>query len=58
MAVYEIIRFCFRSLHGYPLRTGLMLLAMAIGVGLKGEMPVISLREMMDSSDTHQVTIT
>jgi putative ABC transport system permease protein len=32
MAVYEIIRFCFRSLCGYPLRTGLMLLAMAIGV--------------------------
>jgi putative ABC transport system permease protein len=25
-------RFCLQSLHGYPLRTGLMLLAMAIGV--------------------------
>ena len=32
MAIGEIIRFCFRSLFGYPLRTGLMLLAMAIGV--------------------------
>jgi len=28
----DLIRFCFRSLSGYPLRTGLMLLAMAIGV--------------------------
>jgi len=29
----DVIRFCFRSLIGYPLRTGLMLTAMAIGVG-------------------------
>lgn len=32
MTIGETIRFCFRSLAGYPLRTGLMLLAMAIGV--------------------------
>ena len=32
MAIAESIRFCFRSLSGYPLRTSLMLLAMAIGV--------------------------
>jgi putative ABC transport system permease protein len=28
----DVFRFCFRSLSGYPLRTGLMLLAMSIGV--------------------------
>lgn len=28
----DVARFCFRALTGYPLRTGLMLLAMAIGV--------------------------
>lgn len=28
----DVLRFCTRSLSGYPLRTGLMLLAMAIGV--------------------------
>lgn len=32
MKTGDSIRFCFRSLSGYPLRTGLMLLAMAIGV--------------------------
>ena len=32
MKAEDLIRFCFRSLSGYPLRTGLMLLAMAIGV--------------------------
>lgn len=32
MKAEDVIRFCFRSLSGYPLRTGLMLLAMAIGV--------------------------
>ncbi|MEJ2068604.1 MAG: ABC transporter permease, partial [Deltaproteobacteria bacterium] len=32
MRVEDVIRFCFRSIAGYPLRTGLMLLAMAIGV--------------------------
>ena len=32
MKATDLIRFCFRSLSGYPLRTGLMLLAMAIGV--------------------------
>jgi len=29
----DVLRFCARSLSGYPLRTGLMLLAMSIGVG-------------------------
>jgi len=33
MKVTDAGRFCLRSLSGYPLRTGLMLLAMAIGVG-------------------------
>lgn len=28
----DVVRFCFGSLAGYPLRTGLMLLAMSIGV--------------------------
>jgi len=28
----DVLRFCIRSLSGYPLRTGLMILAMAIGV--------------------------
>ena len=28
----DTLGFAFRSLRGYPLRTGLMLLAMAIGV--------------------------
>lgn len=32
MRAEDVIRFCLRSLAGYPLRTGLMLLAMAIGV--------------------------
>jgi putative ABC transport system permease protein len=32
MRAKDVIRFCLRSLAGYPLRTGLMLLAMAIGV--------------------------
>lgn len=32
MKAEDVIRFCFRSLSGYPLRTALMLLAMAIGV--------------------------
>ncbi len=32
MNAVDLIRFCYRSLSGYPLRTGLMLLAMAIGV--------------------------
>ena len=32
MTLGDIIGFAFRSLRGYPLRTGLMLLAMAIGV--------------------------
>lgn len=32
MKAADVIRFCWRSLSGYPLRTGLMLLAMAIGV--------------------------
>ncbi len=32
MKVADIMRFCARSLSGYPLRTGLMLLAMSIGV--------------------------
>jgi putative ABC transport system permease protein len=32
MKAEDVIRFCFRSMSGYPLRTGLMLLAMAIGV--------------------------
>ncbi len=32
MNLWETIRFCRRSLSGYPLRTGLMLLAMSIGV--------------------------
>jgi putative ABC transport system permease protein len=32
MKAEDLIRFCARSLAGYPLRTGLMLLAMAIGV--------------------------
>jgi len=29
----DVVGFCWRSLRGYPLRTGLMLLAMAIGAG-------------------------
>lgn len=32
MKSLDVGRFCLRSLSGYPLRTGLMLLAMAIGV--------------------------
>jgi putative ABC transport system permease protein len=32
MKAEDVVRFCARSLAGYPLRTGLMLLAMAIGV--------------------------
>lgn len=32
MRATDLGRFCFRALTGYPLRTGLMLLAMAIGV--------------------------
>jgi putative ABC transport system permease protein len=32
MRIGDLIGFCLRSLRGYPLRTGLMLLAMAIGV--------------------------
>ncbi|MCJ8502535.1 ABC transporter permease [Desulfatitalea alkaliphila] len=32
MKATDLGRFCFRALTGYPLRTGLMLLAMAIGV--------------------------
>ena len=32
MKITDVTRFCFRSLSGYPLRTGLMLLAMSIGV--------------------------
>lgn len=32
MTIGENIQFCIRSLLGYPLRTGLMLLAMSIGV--------------------------
>jgi putative ABC transport system permease protein len=32
MKVEDVIRFCSRSIAGYPLRTGLMVLAMAIGV--------------------------
>lgn len=32
MKVGDVIRFCFRAMAGYPLRTSLMLLAMAIGV--------------------------
>ncbi len=32
MTVGDVFGFAFRSLRGYPLRTGLMLLAMAIGV--------------------------
>ncbi len=32
MKLKDLTRFCTRSLSGYPLRTGLMLLAMAIGV--------------------------
>ena len=32
MNIKELVRFCFRALFGYPLRSGLMLLAMAIGV--------------------------
>ncbi len=32
MKISDIMRFCARSLSGYPLRTGLMLLAMSIGV--------------------------
>lgn len=32
MKIEDVVRFCSRSLTGYPLRTGLMLLAMAIGV--------------------------
>lgn len=32
MNTVDVGRFCLRSLSGYPLRTGLMLLAMAIGV--------------------------
>ncbi len=33
MKIRDLIRFCYRALSGYPLRTGLMLLAMAMGVG-------------------------
>ncbi|MDA8137303.1 MAG: ABC transporter permease [Desulfobacteraceae bacterium] len=32
MKIKDVVLFCVRSLAGYPLRTGLMLLAMAIGV--------------------------
>lgn len=32
MRIEDTVRFCARSILGYPLRTGLMLLAMAIGV--------------------------
>jgi putative ABC transport system permease protein len=32
MKLTDLFRFCSRSLSGYPLRTGLMLLAMSIGV--------------------------
>ncbi len=32
MKIRDLARFCLRALSGYPLRTGLMLLAMAIGV--------------------------
>jgi putative ABC transport system permease protein len=32
MKTEDVVRFCARSIAGYPLRTGLMLLAMAIGV--------------------------
>jgi putative ABC transport system permease protein len=32
MRAADVSRFCLQSLRGYPLRTGLMLLAMAIGV--------------------------
>jgi putative ABC transport system permease protein len=32
MKIEDMVRFCIRSIAGYPLRTGLMLLAMAIGV--------------------------
>jgi putative ABC transport system permease protein len=32
MRTEDVVRFCARSIAGYPLRTGLMLLAMAIGV--------------------------
>lgn len=32
MKAFDVGRFCLRSLSGYPLRTSLMLLAMAIGV--------------------------
>ena len=32
MKAEDVAAFAFRSLRGYPLRTGLMLLAMAIGV--------------------------
>jgi putative ABC transport system permease protein len=32
MNIRDLIRFCYRALSGYPLRTGLMLLAMAMGV--------------------------
>jgi putative ABC transport system permease protein len=32
MRAVDVTRFCFRAFSGYPLRTGLMLLAMSIGV--------------------------
>ncbi|MDY6881434.1 MAG: ABC transporter permease [Thermodesulfobacteriota bacterium] len=32
MKIIDVTRFCFRAFSGYPLRTGLMLLAMSIGV--------------------------
>ena len=32
MKIRDLVRFCFRALSGYPLRTGLMLLAMGMGV--------------------------